>query len=180
MELRGNLMAITHTPLASITLTTNDVGSINFTGIPNTYTDLRLVANMASYGSGNNWLFWLMFNNDSSTSYGYTHLYGSGTSIGSLDGYPGTNIDLTAWSNISTDPQSSIFEVNIFSYASSIYKPVLASVSNDQNGGGVVMETSAVWEKTAAISSITVTNNVPGSRFYAAGSTLSLYGILKA
>ena len=164
-------MPATYDKIATTTLgsgTTN----IEFGSITSSYTDLKLifVAKAASTGSN----AWITFNNDTSALYSYTDLHGNGTTAASSRSSGDTNIVITRGGIDTTLP---IFvDIDIFSYAGSTFKTFLVSTSNDQNGSGSTMRKVGLYRSTTAISTIDLTMGVN----FSAGSTATLYGILKA
>jgi hypothetical protein len=164
-------MAITYEKIASTTLgsgTTN----IEFASISSAYTDLKLIFVATAASAGSN--AWITFNNDTSALYSYTDLHGNGTTAASSRSSGDTNIAITRGGIDTTLP---IFvDIDIFSYAGNTNKTFLVSTSNDQNGSGSTMRKVGLYRSTTAISTIDLTMGVN----FAAGSTATLYGILKA
>ena len=162
-------MPSTYEPIATTTLGTA-AASIDFTSIPATYTDLRLVligtVTLASYTP------LLRFNSDSASNYSYTFLQGSGTTATSGRGTSQTWIQLGPTNGFdSTIPN--FLTVDIFSYAGSTNKTCLATMSEDLNGSGYTIQEVGLWRSTSAITSLTFflqTNYQSPTRF-------SLYGI---
>jgi hypothetical protein len=70
-----------------------------------------------------------------------------------------------------------LITADLFSYAGSTFKTVLATNSQDYNGSGNVGRTVALWRSTSAISTILLYTNAGN---FNAGTTATLYGILKA
>lgn len=161
----------TYEPIATTTVSGTST-AINFTSIPSTYTDLRLIyaplsnANIHTY---------LQFNSDAGTNYSYTLLYGDGTAATSLLTTSQDKIQLSWVDNIQTD-KVSLFVIDIFSYAGSTNKTLLNSWASDKNGSGIVLRQVSLWRSTAAISSINITS---GSSLKT-GTTATLYGIKAA
>lgn len=160
-------MAITYEPLASTTLTSS-ASSITFGGIPNTYTDLRVVLTgrtNAGVGSATT----IRFNSDAATNYSWTYVSGNTSAASSTRATSQTSVIgpyLTNDANIATG------NIDIFSYASSTLKSVLVSMSN----ASFVRNAVGLWLSTAAITSITLSN----TNAMEIGTTANLYGILKA
>lgn len=164
-------MASTYEPIATTTLSGN--GSISFTSIPATYTDLRLV--LTALGSTNGATPYLRFNSDSATNYSSTNIYGDGTSANS-----NANTSITAIYNTSFGMRTAtpfLYTFDIFSYAGSTYKTVLGTYNEDNNGTGYVSRLVGLWRSTSAITTIGLTAST-GS--FAAGTTATLYGIKSA
>ena len=113
---------LTYNIIATTTLGAN-AGSVTFSSIPGTYTDLVLVSNVATTSSTN---FGYYLNNDSANNYCVVNMYGNGSSTSSANST--TEGALWAnWSNYtSTTVGNSIYISNIQNYAStSMYKTVI-------------------------------------------------------
>ena len=165
-------MATTYEPIATTTLTST-AASITFSSISSAYTDLRLVV-VAKNGSGIDNLL-MRFNSDSATNYSSTWIQGSGTAAASSRSSNITGVR-SRWSEGST--QFALTTFDIFSYAGSTYKTVLATGSSDTNGSGYVTCTVSLWRSTSAITSITLVPQLTG--LYSIGTTATLYGIKAA
>jgi hypothetical protein len=161
----------TFEPIATTTLGAA-AATIDFTSIPATYTDLRLVivctANTGSIAPK------IRMNSLSTNIYSGTTLLGNG-SAASSGGY--TNDDKWGVSTLVASTPT-LIEVDIFSYAGSTFKTNLTKVSKDENGSGVVLPSVNLCRSTAAITSLTILESIGNN--YAAGTTATLYGILKA
>jgi succinyl-CoA synthetase beta subunit len=161
-------MATTYEPIATTTLTGTS-SSIVFSSIPATYTDLRLIIGSV-YGSNPR----IRFNSDSATNYSATNIYGDGSTAAS---YPQVNLD--AFNIYAFGPGAGVaaYFMDIFSYAGSTYKTSLVVGSEDKNGaGGAVNRQVNLWRSTSAINNI----NIFSTTNFTAGTTITLYGILKA
>ena len=165
-------MPATYEPIATTTL--GSAGSITFTSIPGTYTDLRIVLVSKSVDLGVNVNF--RFNGDSGTNYSYTYIRGDGSSASS---YAQTNRSQGYFSDNSDNSNFNVGTLDIFSYAGSTNKTALATYSDDRNGSGYVFRTVNLWRSTSAITSILLQ---PGniSTNFAAGTTATLFGIKAA
>ena len=165
-------MAATYEKIQSTTLG-SAANNITFSSIPATYTDLRLV--FVGTGTTAVGLF-ARFNNDSGSNYSFTELFGNGSAAYSGRGTSLSYIDLESQRNLSTTIPT-MKTLDIFSYAGSTYKTTLAQLSNDLNGSGVALSMVHLWRSTSAINEVKLYVN---SSTIAAGSTATLYGILKA
>lgn len=152
------------------------VTSITLSGIPSTYTDLVIVANIKSmfgeYGG-------LRINNDSSSNYSTTRLQGNGSTASSnrttglADRY-----FFNGGSNFPT-ANFSLATAHILSYTNtSIKKTIISQHANDKNGSGSSDLSVGVWHSTAAVTSVTLYPNAVDN--LAAGSSLTIYGIKRA
>lgn len=165
----------TYEPIATTTLGSSTASVIVMSSIPSTYTDLILVINGGT-SSGANALY-MRFNNDSSSIYSTTYLYGNGSSAASgrltgrdaaAIGYfvePGTGNEFNSIAHIQNYSNTTTFKT-VLDRANSTagtYPGAEASVS--------------LWRSTSAINRIDVlvTTNTLNS-----GMTLTLYGIKAA
>ena len=165
-------MATTYEKIASTTL--GSAGTITFSSIPATYTDLRIVLVSKSVGGGANVQF--RFNGDTGTNYSYTYLRGNGTSASS---YRESNKTFGYFSDQSSDTYPNLGTLDIFSYAGSTFKTALATYSDDRNGSGYVFSTVSLWRSTSAITSVSLSPSNFTDNFQS-GTIATLYGILKA
>ena len=165
-------MPATYEKIATTTL--GSAGTIEFTSIPATYTDLRIVLVSKSVYNGQNVQF--RFNGDSGTNYSYTYLRGDGSSATS---FRQTNRNFGYFSDESSDTYPNMGTLDIFSYAGSTFKTVLATYADDRNGSGYVFNTVSLWRSTAAITSVALSPSNFTDNFQS-GTTATLYGILKA
>ena len=168
-------MPATYEPIATTTLgaATN---SITFSSIPQTYTDLRLV--WVLNGKSNTNDPGLRVNGNTGNAYSLTLMAGDGTGTvsQSYTGAMGTNYLYMYGASSTTIPH--LYTYDIFSYTSSIYKSILYSASQDQNGSGTTANFIGVYNNSSAITSLTVLIYPSGNQNI--GSTATLYGILKA
>jgi hypothetical protein len=157
----------TYEPIATTTLGSSQ-GTVTFSSIPSTYTDLRLIYT----GTGSTTIpFALRFNGDSGSNYSYTLLYGTGSSdlsargSGQAEGYVG---------NVWTDQNTITVEIQNYSNTTT-YK---TQISRANSAGNRVAAWVNLWRSTAAINEILITATAGGT--YEPGSTFTLYGIESA
>jgi len=164
----------TYEPIQTYTLGSAQA-TISFTSIPSTYTDLRLVMTgtvTASAGSA----FAMRYNSDTATNYSYIAFYGNGSSAQGYDNAASITAIIMTANFRTTIPVLATFDIN--SYAGSNYKNTLITYSYDDGAsGGLVTREAAMWRNTAAINRIDITTT---STTYAAGTTVTLYGIKNA
>jgi hypothetical protein len=162
------------TEVAIATTTLGSAAStITFSSISSAYTDLRLVLVNKMSGNGGNGIR-VRYNSDSATNYSYTEIAGYGSVISTR----GTN-ETAALVNLLGAGSTTIpinINMDIFSYAGSTYKTMLASTAGDLDGSGSVELGVTLWRSTSAITSI-VLSSVDAFNF-AIGTTATLYGIL--
>jgi hypothetical protein len=147
-------------------------GTVTFSSIPATYTDLVLILNLGATTEGSGMR--LRFNSDTGNNYSGTNLVGTGSNVIS-NKYPNFDAVLPDW-YVSTGASIAQVEViNIMNYSNTTtYKTILsrAGRATSETDPGTVAVVS-LWRNTNAISSIqlSLANN------YSAGSTFTLYGI---
>jgi hypothetical protein len=170
-------MALTYEKIATTTLGSTAT-SIDFTSIGSGYTDLRLVLVATTTNAGR--AYRLRFNSDTSSLYSRTNLNGRGTGVSSTRDTGGTFITIgdDAWVGSSTTIPG-LTTVDVFSYAGSTFKTLLATDSNDQNGSGTVQSIVGLYRSTSAITSISLFLSGTSETFKV-GTTATIYGILKA
>jgi len=166
------LATATLIPIATQTLG-SAAASITFSSIPGTYTDLRLVLNVAGYNQTASSNPVMQFNSDTATNYSYTNLAGSG-SAAATGAATTTYIPIAAFS-VGTAAQAYSYFIDIFSYAGSTNKTVLSQAAYDSNGAGYVELIVGLWRSTSAITSITV--KVLSSTTFSTGTIATLFGI---
>lgn len=157
----------TYEPIATNTLSATAT-QIDFSSIPATYTDLRLVAVGSSTGANPS----IRLNTVSTTTYSFTYVDGNGTSASTFSSTGASRLQV-GFSG--TFPVMQI--VDIFSYAGSTNKTVLSTSSADQNGSGNITTVVGLWRNTAAVTAVRF--YLPGGSFDI-GSTFTLYGIKAA
>jgi hypothetical protein len=171
-------MATTYTQIGStVTVGAGGASSINFSSIPSTYTDLKLILS-TRINVSRTALFVRL--NGSSSGYNYKSIWGYSSAVASYGGsgaaewqiqYPGSTSDTANTFNSS--------ELYIANYSSSAYKAASSDTVRENNASGsesahqVMM--AHLWQNTAAITSIAIT--VQTGNDFVQYSTASLYGI---
>jgi len=145
--------------------------SIEFTGIPSTYTHLQIRG--ITYNSSTSRDVFMQFNTDTGSNYSRHYLYGDGSSASSGANTSDVNISVGY-----TSLTSNIFGVSvidILDYANTNkYKTTRSLAGYDANGSGLVVLYSGNWRSTAAITSIKL---YPGNGNFNQYSSFQLYGI---
>lgn len=168
-------MAAGNTYVAIATATASgSVATIDFTSIPQTYTDLVLVYNGTVSA---NWI-WVRPNSDSNANYSWTRLLGTGSS-------PSTG-KVTRGSGAPNDRRLELgaaytgeIATNIFTFSNYSNTTTAKTVlSRFNSSSGYVGAAVGLWNSTAAISTITVGNDNAAN--FSAGATFNLYGIAYA
>jgi hypothetical protein len=159
-------VAIATTTLSSAT------GSISFTSIPATYTDLRVVFTGTDNASAG-YTLRLNYNSDTGNNYSFIRLNGDGSAP-----YTSANatVDYIFCGSLPSADIPMFCGIDIFSYAGSTFKTALVTSTTDRNGAGYVNANIGLWRSTAAITSVQLALSSPGA--FKIGTTATLYGIL--
>ena len=166
-------MAATYTPIASITLG-DATGTVDFTSIPQTYTDLIIVVQGTT--TADNVDIQMYFNSDNTSGlYSKTQLEGTGSAAGSGRTSGANFIGLT--SNIGVDDTNpSIITLQFNNYSNTTtFKTVLSRETMWHSTYPGTALRVGLWRNTNAITSVSL--KVNGST-WKSGSTFNLYGIL--
>ena len=161
----------TYTPIATYTVASGTIADVSFSSISG-YTDIVGVINLIPTGSGN--ALRAQVNNDASTIYSRTVLYGTGSSALSTrnTGMP----DLTGQWGLSSGSNPLTFIFNYQNYSNTTTnKTVLWRLADNANGQ--VVAAVSMYPSTSAITQINYKTN---NNFFAIGSTFTLWGILNA
>jgi len=164
-------MAITYERIAATTLSST-TATITLDSISSAYTDLRLV--VVAFGSGN-FNMNVRYNNNSSSVYCLQSIRGNGSGASYANSVNQTSWSLSQFANYGITPFIMTFD--IFSYANSQFKTTLITQANDRNGAGIVEAHAGLFAASSAISRIDI---ISGAPYFSAGTTVSLYGILRA
>lgn len=159
--------------IASVEVGSAGASSIDFTSIPQGYTDLKIVATIRTNVSGLADDVFLAFNGSTSTFSGkYLQGTGSSTLSGSYARFAGFGTGNTATTNTFSNQ-----EIYIPNYTSANNKSYsVDSVSENNGTTGQIALVAGLWSTGTAVSSIALTP-VSGTAFLA-NSTATLYGIL--
>lgn len=167
-------MASTYEPITTQTLSSS-TNYIDFTSIPQTYTDLVIVVGNAKT-SVNTDSPTLGFNGDTGTNYSLTYITGNGSTAGSARQTNSSySQDYLASSSMSsTNPGQLI--INVFDYTNTAkHKAALTRVGTASNATELFLN---LWRSTAAITTIRL--GVQGSDLWQAGTMFTMYGIKAA
>jgi hypothetical protein len=166
-------MPATYEPIATTTLTST-TASIDFTSIPTTYTDLKLVfTGLASSVNGVG--VGLRFNGDTSSSYSVNMFYGN--SVNSYVLANQTRISLADSTNVAglDNQRFSPWVIDINSYRAATWKTAI--FKGGQSYWNVVFAGAGTWRSTDAINQISLIVTNAG---FGVGTTATLFGILEA
>ena len=164
-------MAYTYSKIATYTVGSGGVASINFINIPQTYTDLILKVSVRSNGAttftGGNVAF-----NGSTANFTSRFLYGTGSSATSI-----TSTNQLASMN-AAQTTSNVFangSIYIPNYTGGNYKSYSTDVVTENNDPfAIAYFITGLWSNTSPITSITYT---PDSGSFVQYSTAHLYGV---
>jgi hypothetical protein len=163
-------MAVTHTLIQTITVGSGGAANIEFTSIPATYTDLKLVFSARSVEAYNYAAYQIKFNG-SATGFTARELYGSSNSAASTTR---TNTFYSMDGATATANTFSNTEIYIPNYASANNKSFsLDGVSEDNTVVCFLALDAGLWSNTAAITSISIVPVTTVTQY----SSASLYGI---
>lgn len=157
-------MALTYEPIAQ-GIVSSLQAYFEFSNIPNTYTDLVVIAD-CKYNSGGGDLNWRL-NGDNSSNYSWTRF----EQVASNRANNTTNINTT------DATQQGLMIGHFMNYSNtSVNKVVITQCGNVQQNVGMSVGT---WRSNSAITSIQIYAETSGAQ-WAVGSRFSLYGIKAA
>jgi hypothetical protein len=168
-------MPVTYENIATTTLG-GATATIDFSSIPQTYTDLRLVLQITPAIS-----MYLVgrFNSSSALGYSENYFYGNGSSL-----LNNRHNNYTFWQ---VEPVildvgvTYFFTMDIFSYTSTTTnKSFLQTFSGEKNASqSIAYRSVGRWENTGAINALSISSNF-SSAALGAGTIATLYGIKAA
>jgi hypothetical protein len=162
--------------LATVTVPSGGVASIEFAGIPTGYKHLQVRGIARGTTADTSVLLRIQLNSDTGSNYARHNITGDGSSASATNDASQT---VGGVGNISAaNATASIFGTvvcDILDYANTNkYKTIRSLAGNDRNGSGVVGLFSSLWMNTNAISTIKL---FPAAANFAEYSTFALYGI---
>jgi hypothetical protein len=163
-------MANTYVAIATTTVGAGGAASIDFTSIPQTYTDLHLLVSIREETSATAVAF-IKFNNTTANR-SERYIQGNGSSASS-----GTTTVLQFIACQPSDTANTFGNASIYipNYTSSNYKSVSSdSVSENNSTTAFSRLVAGLWSNTSAINQITITTDTGDVAQY---STATLYGI---
>ena len=169
-------MTIAMQPIYTQTVGSGGVGSIFFTNIPQTFTDLKIVLSVRGTYVGGFDSMLMQFNSDTTNNYSYTVIGGAPSS------YRASNQNVInpflANGTTSTSNTFSNMEAYIPNYTSSNKKSMVIDVVGENNSASVygLTMTAALWSNTAAITQVYFQASNGNMSQY---TTISIYGITK-
>ena len=166
-------MSSTYEPIAAVTLGSSNASVLVMSSIPATYTDLILVTT-AGTSSGANALY-MRFNNDSTSIYSATYLYGSGSGSGASGTLTSRDAAVLGYfvEPSTGNTFNSIAHIQNYSNTTT-FKTVLARANSTAGDYPGAEASVSLYRSTSAINRIDV---LITSNTLNAGSTFTLYGI---
>lgn len=174
-------MPNTYIKISTITVDANGTSAIEFTNIPQVFTDLvvKISAREDNAGGGGGTCY-IQFNGDTGNNYSWLRMTGNGSTASSSSSSSVAQLDV-AIQGVST-ATASVFgngEIYISGYASATTKSISAESAYENNATANNMRLGAgLWNSTAAITSVKL-YPVPSGK-WVQYSTATLYGITKA
>jgi len=169
-------MANTFTLIASATVGSGGASSMEFTSIPNTYTDL-VIKHSTRYTSNGDASTYIRFNGDNGNNYARRTLFGEGSgSAGSGQGSSLT-LGLAGAVGLSTFTANSFSSNDVYipNYAGNAQKSWQVDGASESNDATAYIIYSAnTWSNTSAITSISL---FPSGGTFVENTTAYLYGI---
>lgn len=156
---------------------TGSSGTITFSSISGTYSHLqvRYIGRVTNSDTADN--IFMQFNSDTGSNYAWHYLLGDGGSTAASGAASQSKIlsgrvsAATAGSDV-----MGVGVIDILDYSNSNkYKTARVLTGQDRNGGGVVTLHSGLWQNTAAVTSITITNG--SATNFTTTTQFALYGI---
>jgi hypothetical protein len=149
-------------------------GTITFSSLPSTYTDIVLVISAGNTSSAPS--IQIQFNGDTASNYSFLELGGSGSAAISDKGSNLTSSVIAYFGAPFTTLGNETVVSNIMNYSNSTtYKSYLTRANNAQFGVDALV---GLWRSTAAITSFSLFNS--NATNFMAGSTFTIYGIKAA
>jgi hypothetical protein len=167
-------MANTYVQIGStVTVGSGGASSIDFTSIPATYTDLKLVLSIRATSS--TYTAYTRFNGNSSGVYSYRRLGSYGSAYPAFSNSSTSDIGVTAVVNSSTYTANTFSNCEIYipNYANTSYNKSTSmdGISENNSANAEMAIEAGLFPSTSAITSISI---VQGMAQY---STATLYGI---
>jgi len=150
--------------------------SIEFTGIPSTYTHFQVRGIGRSTFADTDANVYMQFNSDTANNYSYHYVYGNGSLVGSgsATSQPETLVGRITAANSTANRFGTMF-ADILDYTNTNkFKTVRSITGHDQNGSGTVWLFSSNWRSTNAVTSIKL---YPSAGSFAQYSSFQLYGV---
>jgi len=167
-------MANTYVAIATVEVGSGGAADIEFTSIPGTYTDLKVVFSLRdTSNTGDVWDWFDLTFNGNTSNYSSRGLFGTGSTAGS--GSDATKIRYGYYTaSTATATTFGNGEFYVPNYAGSNNKSVSQdSVSENNATAAITMLGAGLWANTSAITSIKMAARISFAQY----STATLYGI---
>jgi hypothetical protein len=164
----------TYVAIATTTVGSSGSANIQFTSIPNNYTDLVIYLSARTTSTGGAaWQYVEVRLNGSTTSGTYKQLYANGSSAASGNG----SLSIAAYANPNDNTTNSF--ATSFTYIPGYNSSFNKSISNDaatetNSTSALISFFATAWANTSAVTSITL---VPQAGNFVQYTTATLYGI---
>lgn len=168
-QISGHLVTNNYSSIQTVTVGSGGASSITFSSIPSTYTHLQV--RISSAAASANWAT-IAFNGDTGSNYSSHFLIGSGSSASTYNQTSATPV-LSLYSGSGSVFGAAVIDILDYTNTNK-YKTTRMLDGYDANGSGQINFSSALWQSTTAISSITFTTNSPNFSQY---SSFALYGV---
>ena len=168
-------MPATYEPIATTTLGSNS-GTVTFSSIPQTYTDLIIISDFRTVGTPTFFGCTYKLNGDAGANYSSTYILGNGSSASSSRSTLYAGFAFESYS--ATSNQVAI--TNFQNYSNSNTYKTAISRSSGAGSSELVGAWVSLWRSTAAITSITLYSTDLGAVPFASGNVFTLYGIKSA
>jgi hypothetical protein len=163
--------------LAKVTVSSGGQASIDFSSIPNSYSDLLLVFSGASATSSSSDSLDMIFNGDTGANYNWACSFiVAAPGVNAYVANGATSLQLSDLQDSNSPTRAALARCLIGNYANtSFYKAILAE-DTYWNGLRGYIARSGEWMSTAAINEITLKPN--GGTNFVEGTVCTLYGML--
>lgn len=172
-------MANTYVAIATVTVGAGGAANIEFTSIPQTYTDLIVLLSLRTNDSGENSGATRMTFNNNTANYSYKRIYGDGSSVGTggSTGLAFIRVGNNCPSSGNTANTFANVKLEIPNYSGSNQKSTSEDNVGEDNATQAYTQLNAgLWADTSAITSIKFSAESANISQY---STATLYGIKK-
>jgi hypothetical protein len=169
-------MPINFIKIKTITVGSGGSSSIDFTSIPQTFTDLKILISGRATSVDTD--FFVTFNGSAVAQYNFVQMYGyvSGNGADRGSGQTSLNVGVTSGASNSSASAFSANEINILNYALSTQYKAVGSLNVTENNGTVAYLNmkQGQWSNNSAITSLSLTC---GNGIWAEYTKVTLYGI---
>jgi hypothetical protein len=164
----------TYSTIATQTLS-SATNLVTFSSIPSTYTDLIFIC---TPGTAQLQDMYFRVNGDSGSNYSWTHLFGTGSTTGSVrsSGNAAGMADYYGAPNLTVGNSNQILQFMNYSNTTT-FKTILTRSNRADSGTDLTVN---LWKSTAAINEIQFRMSGGATINFLAGSTFTLYGIAAA